>query len=69
MVRRELRQVLVDIDDDGYGDDEDDGVEVGAYELVDDVPVHTLDEAERVKPFHPRQALPRYFAPQAPYRP
>ena len=49
MVWREFRQVLVHVEHDGDGDDERDGVEIGAYELLDDVPIKNLDVASRVE--------------------
>jgi hypothetical protein len=48
VVVRKLSQVLVDIKDDGNRDNQNDGIEIGTNELVDDIPVHSLNEAEWV---------------------
>ena len=53
MILCELRQVLVDIEDDGDGDDEGNGEEVGADELPYDIPVDDFQKAENVEPFYP----------------
>ena len=61
MVLREFRQVLVHVEHDGDGDDERDGVEIGAYELLDDVPVDALDVMQRIAFLHPSQFVPGEF--------
>ena len=49
MILCEFRQVLVEVEDDGDGDDQCDGEEIVAYELLDNVPVEPLDVPERVE--------------------
>ena len=44
MVHGELVGVLGEVEDDGDGDDEDDGEEVGSQELGDDVAVEPGEE-------------------------
>ena len=39
MILRELRQVLIEVEHDGDGDDQCNREEVVAYELLDNVPV------------------------------
>ena len=57
-ISSELRQVLVDVEDDGDGDDEDDGVDVGADELGDDIPVEARQESPRIDVARPTGILP-----------
>ena len=40
-VGRELRQVLVEVEDDGHGDDEDDGEDIRADKLLHQITVQT----------------------------
>jgi hypothetical protein len=49
MVLRKLCQVLIEVEDDGDRDDENDGEEVGANEFLDDVPIHAHDVAKRIE--------------------
>ena len=44
MVLRKLREVLVEVEDQGDGDDQHDGEYVGADKLPDDVPVETTEK-------------------------
>ena len=44
VILRELCQVLVHVEHDGDGDNQDDGEEIGADELLDDIPVEPFDE-------------------------
>ena len=48
VVGGKLGEVLVDVEDDADGDNQDDGIDVGADELVDDIPVHALHLAQYV---------------------
>ena len=49
MVLGKLRQVVVDIEDDGYGDNQCDTEKVIAHEFLDDVPVQSLDVSQWVE--------------------
>ena len=53
MVLREFRQVLIHVKDDGYADDQKNGIDVGANELLDDVSIQPFDIVERIDIFHP----------------
>ena len=57
MILRELRQVLIDVEDNGDADDQDNGKEIGTDELSDDVSVEDLDIAERVQLLDPAQTM------------
>ena len=59
MVVGEFRQILVDVEDNGYRDNQHDGVDVCADELLDDIPVHTLQIAEGIQLLQRSQAVPR----------
>ena len=61
MILRELREVLVNVEDDRDGDNQGDGIEISAYELLYDIPVENLQIAFRVEIFHPTQILCRPF--------
>lgn len=65
MILRELGEILVEVEDYGNGDDQGNGEEIGADELLDDIPVQNLDitlgiqEAQEAKVFPqpPEQGL------------
>jgi hypothetical protein len=50
MVHGELVGVFGEVEDDGNGDDEDDGEEVGPQELGDDVAVEPGEEVSKERP-------------------
>ncbi len=59
MVFGELRQVLIDIEDDGYGDNQGYGEEICPDKLLDDVPIYPLDITEDVEiSQHSQEAKP-----------
>jgi len=57
VVLRELREVLIDVKDNGDGHDEDDGEEVGSDKLLDDIPVELMEISEWVQVFYPSQLM------------
>ena len=66
MILRELGQILIHIENDRDRDDENDGKEVSANKLLDDIPVEPLDIAEGVDPLQPTElsAKPGYCQEQ-----
>jgi hypothetical protein len=66
MIRGELCQILVDIEDDRDRDDEDDGIDICSNELLDDIPVHPLDILEWIVFLQRFKAIPRQSFPQQP---
>ena len=53
MILCKLCQVLVDIKYNTDGDNQEDGENIGADKLLDDIPIQTLDITERVDISHP----------------
>ena len=49
MVLAELRKVLVNVEDDGYADNQQYGIDVRTDELTYDIPVENLYVSQRVK--------------------
>ena len=49
MILGKLRQVVVEVEHDGNGDDERYREEVVAYELLDDIPVQSFDVSQWVE--------------------
>jgi hypothetical protein len=58
VISREFRQVLVDVKHNGNGDNQDNGVDIGTYELLDDIPVHSLDILEWIVFLQRLKAVP-----------
>ena len=61
MIVGELGEVVIDVKHDRYRDDECNGVDVCANELLDDVPVDALDVMQRIAFLHPSQFVPGEF--------
>ena len=49
MIFCELCQVFVDIYDDGNGNNQNDGIKIGANEFLDDIPIKYLDIVARIE--------------------
>ena len=55
MILRKLRQVLIDVEDYGNGNDEEDGEEIRTDKLLYDIPVESADVTEYIQLPYPSE--------------